>query len=113
MTRRNAFDWDMAILKVCLKPRLLTQAMYKVNVNCNILKKRLELLTAKGFITQQANPKKSERRIRYPVNVERYHKNGRTIYATTQTGKEMLRLHLETRNFYCQSKPILEEAVAE
>jgi predicted transcriptional regulator len=48
--RRSNLEMYVSILEACSQPLLLTQVMYKANVNCSVLKNIITILIAKGLL---------------------------------------------------------------
>jgi len=88
--RRSKLEMYVDILTVLAHkgPLKLTHVMYKANVNCCVLKERLDFLIKQGLIE------------------ERMVKKERVVYAVTQRGITVLKYFKEIK----QVLPIVEEA---
>jgi len=77
------------ILKILAQkgPLRLTHIMYKVNVNCNVLKQFLESLGQQNLVEKQAIQKR---------------KSQKTVYGITENGKMALN-HFKEINTYFQT----------
>jgi predicted transcriptional regulator len=87
--RRSKLEMHVDILTVlALRGSLkLTHIMYKVNVNCSVLKECLEFLIKQGLVEEKSVGKR------------------RVVYANTQRGLTVLKYFKELR----QVLPIIEE----
>jgi len=88
--RRSKLEMYVDTLKVLAQrgPLKLTHIMYKVNVNCSILKEYLDFLVKQGLVEERIVGKR------------------RVVYATTQRGVTVLKYFRELE----QALPIVEEA---
>ena len=94
MVFRSVFERDMAILRVCCSPKLITHVMYKVNVNSNDLKSRIRVLVTKGFLLELE--KSGQRR----------------WFVVSDSGKEMLNLYFKAQIFYKCPRKLLSLKVS-
>ena len=82
--RRSSLEMDVAILQALSTKKQLrvTHIMYKSNLNANTLKKKLEVLEAKGLIrTQRVSGRKKT-----------------VLYGVTSIGLDILRSFFSVRN---------------
>ena len=88
--RRSKLETYVAILSVLAqgRPLKLTHIMYKANVNCSVLREQLDFLIKQNLVE------------------ERTIKKGRTVFAVTQRGINVLKYFRELT----QALPIIEEA---
>jgi predicted transcriptional regulator len=88
--RRSKLETYVAILSVLGQrgPLKLTHIMYKANVNCSVLREQLDFLIKQNLVE------------------ERTIKKGRTVFAVTQRGINVLKYFRELT----QALPIIEEA---
>jgi predicted transcriptional regulator len=77
--RRSKLEMYVDILNVLAQrgPLKVSQIMYELNVNCNILKKHLDFLIKQGLIEERAVEKSS------------------VVYANTARGTEVIRFFRE------------------
>ena len=88
--RRSKLEMYVDILSVLARrgPLKLTHVMYKANVNCSVLREQLDFLIKQNLVE------------------ERTIKKGRTVFAVTQRGINVLKYFRELT----QALPIIEEA---
>ncbi len=84
--KRSSLEMDIAILQAlsASKPLKMTHIMYRANLNCNVLKAKLNVLEEKGLIKSH---KVNKERIKAPGR-------GRTFYGLTSDGLAVLRSYL-------------------
>jgi predicted transcriptional regulator len=77
---------DVAILRGCGKPEILTHLMYKTKVDCSCLKKRVLTLAAKGLLENHSKPPKH-----HMHNLSNPIPQCGKVYSLTEKGREFLK----------------------
>ncbi len=84
--RRSKLETHIDILKVLARngPLKLTHIMYKVNVNCSVLKEYLDFLIGQNLVEEQTFNKKRNKT--------------RVVYAVTERGRTVLKHFMEVNS---------------
>ena len=96
-SRRSKLEIYVDILKVLAQngPLKLTHIMYKVNVNCSVLRQFLDSLSQQSLIEEQTFQKKKQQKIVYAIT-----ERGRTALKHFREISLNLRLYEDTQRTY-------------